>query len=292
MVDLSRILRRPQQQARRVYDKPARERHFLSIICSVLSSIFLIMALALKVWASGDNNECSFVFGLTTVYIVHSSNQHSETIAMATYYTIPQQILIACILSVTALTLFSSLVATIISAGYPREKLEFIRHYAVFNIVSLLCIVLVAGLWLAVVETLPSSKYNRCGEGGNYQFGYAFYILLVGGLFSLGAAAFNLLCARSAADRRRSLRLRFREQQLRNRQLTESEGDSSGTESRMTTITRSSRRRGVAPPVYSLIDTGSELTTDSEFETEAETSLSEPEYTEHEPDLSPPPYSP
>ena len=32
--------------------------------------------------------------------------------------------------------MFSSLVATVISAGYPREKLEFIRHYAVFNIVS------------------------------------------------------------------------------------------------------------------------------------------------------------
>ena len=55
---------------------------------------------------------------------------------VSTYYSISQQILIACILSVTALTLFSSLVATIISAGYPREKLEFIRHYAVFNIVS------------------------------------------------------------------------------------------------------------------------------------------------------------
>lgn len=86
----------------------------------------------------------------------------------------------------------------------------------------------------------------------------------------------------------------YREQQLRNRQQTESEGESSGPESRRTTATtRSSRRRGVAPPIYSLIDTGSELTTtDSEFETEAETSLSEPEYTEHEPDLSPPPYSP
>ena len=81
-----------------------------------------------------------------------------------------------------------------------------------------------------------------------------------------------------------------REQQLRNRQQTESEGESSGPESRRTT--RSNRRRGVAPPIYSLIDTGSELTTDSEFETEAETSLSEPEYTECEPDLSPPPYSP
>lgn len=179
------------------------------------------------------------------------------------------------------------------------------------------------------------------GGGGNVdiQFGYAFYILLVGGLFSLGAASFNLLCARSAADRRRSLRLRFRyicyssitvtnhpakcsmtriprtqvlflefffdtrcvfnnyrEQQLRNRQQTESEGESNGPETRRTTTTSATRsnrrRRGVAPPVYSLIDTGSELTTDSEFEVEAETSLSEPEYSEHEPDLSPPPYTP
>ena len=56
--------------------------------------------------------------------------------AVSTYYSTSQQILIACTLSVTALTLFSSLVATVISAGYPREKLEFIRHYAVFNIVS------------------------------------------------------------------------------------------------------------------------------------------------------------
>ena len=56
--------------------------------------------------------------------------------------------------------------------------------------------------------------YNMVGQNltksTNVQFGYAFYILLVGGLFSLGAAASNLLFARSAADRRRSLRLRFR----------------------------------------------------------------------------------
>lgn len=86
----------------------------------------------------------------------------------------------------------------------------------------------------------------------------------------------------------------YREQQNRNRQLTGEDGDSSGPESggRNTTRSSSSRRRGVAPPVYSLIDTGSEMTTDSEFETEAETSLSEPEYSEHEPDLSPPPYVP
>ena len=79
MVDLSRILRRPQQQARRVYDKPARERHFLSIICSVLSSIFLIMALALKVWASGSSEQCSYVFGLTQVYMVRISDQKTTS---------------------------------------------------------------------------------------------------------------------------------------------------------------------------------------------------------------------
>ena len=101
---------------------------------------------------------------------------------------------------------------------------------------------------------------------------------------SLFLAFFDTLCDKNVYDN-------YREQQLRNRQQTESEGESSGPESRRTT-TRNNRRRGVAPPVYSLIDTGSELTTDSEFETEAETSLSEPEYTEHEPDLSPPPYSP
>lgn len=73
----------------------------------------------------------------------------------------------------------------------------------------MLCIVLVAGLWLAVAETLPTQK--SCGEKKiEVQFGYAYYILLVGGLFSLGAASFNLLFARSAADRRRSVRHRYR----------------------------------------------------------------------------------
>ena len=55
---------------------------------------------------------------------------------MSSFYKEQQQILISCILSVTVLTLLSSLVATIISAGYPREKMEFLRHYSVFNIVS------------------------------------------------------------------------------------------------------------------------------------------------------------
>lgn len=75
-----------------------------------------------------------------------------------------------------------------------------------------LCVVLVSGLWLAVVESLPTT--NTCEvqdkQEGHVSFGYAFYLLLVGGLFSLGGASFNLLCARSAAERRRQLRLRFR----------------------------------------------------------------------------------
>ena len=79
---------------------------------------------------------------------------------------------------------------------------------------------------------------------------------------------------------------------MRNRQLSGQGEDNSGPETSRSSHRSSNRRRGVAPPVYSLIDTGSEMATDSEFETEAETSLSEPEYSEHEPDLSPPPYIP
>ena len=76
---------------------------------------------------------------------------------------------------------------------------------------SVLCVVLVAGLWLAVSETLPTSKFCRVvADVSSISFGYSYYILLVSGLFSLGAASFNLLFARSAADRRRSVRTRFR----------------------------------------------------------------------------------
>ena len=77
---------------------------------------------------------------------------------------------------------------------------------------AVLCTVLAAGLWLAVAETLPTKNFNCFVENTKVEihFGYAYYILLVGGLFSLGGAAFNLLFAKSAAERRRSLRLRFR----------------------------------------------------------------------------------
>ena len=76
-----------------------------------------------------------------------------------------------------------------------------------------LCIVLVAGLWLAVVQSLPNGKSPHpegCNDDMPVSFGYCFYFLLVGGAFSLGGASINLLFARSAADRRRSLRNRFR----------------------------------------------------------------------------------
>jgi len=56
--------------------------------------------------------------------------------AVTEYYSTSQQILISCILSVSVLILVSSLVGSFISAGYPREKMEFLRHFAVFNIVS------------------------------------------------------------------------------------------------------------------------------------------------------------
>ena len=55
---------------------------------------------------------------------------------VADYYTTAQQILVSCILSISVLTILSSLVAVFISAGYPRERVDFLRHYAVFNIVS------------------------------------------------------------------------------------------------------------------------------------------------------------
>ena len=49
---------------------------------------------------------------------------------------------------------------------------------------------------------------------------------------------------------------------------------------------RANLSHGTAPPVYSLLDTASDITT------EAETSMSEPEYSEAEPSSPPPPYNP
>ena len=66
-------LRRNRQQ-QVFYDKPARERHFLSIIGSVLSIVLLILAMALREWAKGNDANCEIVFGLTQVQIQNIGN--------------------------------------------------------------------------------------------------------------------------------------------------------------------------------------------------------------------------
>ena len=76
MVDLSRF--RQRQNGSIPYDKPSRERHFLSIIGSVLSILFLILALALREWAKVSFESCDLVFGLTQVQI-HEASKGPET---------------------------------------------------------------------------------------------------------------------------------------------------------------------------------------------------------------------
>ena len=255
MVDLS-WFRRRQQAGLRPYDKPARERHIVSVVCSCLCVLLLILSLSLQEWGKAETSNCKFTFKLTQVVIEDKVFNHDYSFssksmkyaskqatlplpAVTEYYSNSQQILISCVISVSALAIISSLISATISAGYPRERLEFLRHYSVFNIISctssfasksplhyylslssfvvpyiVLCIVLVAGLWLGVAQFLPTDKQiMTCGvpkTGIESQFSYAYYLFLVGGLFSLGAAAFNLLFARTAAERRRSVRSRFR----------------------------------------------------------------------------------
>lgn len=80
MVDLSRFRRRREQQPPRFYDKPSRERHFLSIIGSVLSVVLLIVAIALREWAKASDSKCAFTFGLTKIYLDQLSDppNHEE----------------------------------------------------------------------------------------------------------------------------------------------------------------------------------------------------------------------
>ena len=76
MVNLSRLRwRSNRQQARHLYDKPSRERHFLSIIGSALSVILIIMALAMREWARAGDELCDFTFGLTKVYVQKKSQR-------------------------------------------------------------------------------------------------------------------------------------------------------------------------------------------------------------------------
>ena len=71
MVDLPRFRRRQQQNPPRFYDKPSRERHFVSIIGSLLSVVMLVVAMALREWAKAKDDKCEYIFGLTKVYITH-----------------------------------------------------------------------------------------------------------------------------------------------------------------------------------------------------------------------------
>ena len=52
------------------------------------------------------------------------------------FYTVLQQVVVACVLCLSLCTLVLQCIAGVISAGYPREKFEFLRHFSVFNIVS------------------------------------------------------------------------------------------------------------------------------------------------------------
>ena len=52
------------------------------------------------------------------------------------FYTVLQQVVVACVLCLSLCTLVLQCIASVISAGYPREKFEFLRHFSVFNIVS------------------------------------------------------------------------------------------------------------------------------------------------------------
>ena len=74
MVDLS-WFRRRHQVGLRPYDKPARERHVLSVVCSCLSVVILILALSLQEWGKADTSSCKFTFKLTQVVIEDKLNK-------------------------------------------------------------------------------------------------------------------------------------------------------------------------------------------------------------------------
>lgn len=170
-----RFVRGRTQRRRSLYDKPSRERHPVSFASSILTVLTIVTGLSLPEWASSNSSKCHCVFGLTQVTCVNpqSTEGNCETLAsrervterakarltiqyklfnkytnvciictplslppVTAYYKTSHEILISCMLSISVLTIISSLIAAIISCGYPREKLEFIRHLSIFNIVS------------------------------------------------------------------------------------------------------------------------------------------------------------
>lgn len=63
----------------RPYDKPARERHILSVVCSCLSVILLVLALALQEWGKAETSTCKFTFKLTQVVIKNEYQKSEQT---------------------------------------------------------------------------------------------------------------------------------------------------------------------------------------------------------------------
>ena len=68
MVDLS-WFRRRQQAGPRPYDKPSRERHYVSVACSCLSVVLLVLSLSLQEWGKAETTRCKFTFKLTQAVI-------------------------------------------------------------------------------------------------------------------------------------------------------------------------------------------------------------------------------
>lgn len=210
-----RFIRGRTQRRRSVYDKPARERHPVSFSCSILTVLTVVTGLSLPQWATSNSSKCNCVFGLTEVRCInpHTTAGNCDSLAMTQYYKTSHEILISCMLSISVLIIISSLIGAVISCGYPREKLEFIRHLSIFNIVSMLCVVLVGGFWLAVCETLPidGKTKSQAAYRDTVRFGYAYYIYMSSAVFALIATSFNLIRARSAAERRRHHRRHYRQ---------------------------------------------------------------------------------
>ena len=74
-MDLS-WFRRRQQAGLRPYDKPSRERHFVSVACSSLSAVLLLLALSLQEWGKAETSKCKFTFKLTQVVVEDKPSHH------------------------------------------------------------------------------------------------------------------------------------------------------------------------------------------------------------------------
>ena len=63
-----------------LYDKPARERHLVSLTCSILSVITLIIALILPQWAYARiAGHCDCEFGLTKVFCLDPKTTQTQS---------------------------------------------------------------------------------------------------------------------------------------------------------------------------------------------------------------------